>query len=269
MDQEQLPKGLIEGRRTPRFDHANLPEPLAAAHRTTVWAELIVESGSVRYTNLDEAASDVHIDSPDSIVIPPGQNHQIEPSTDAVFFVQFYRPPGAPLVPTGPSPVDSRRLQGPWEHRHRDLDSPEEVMELVTRQYVDVVQDDLLSAYFNFGPDHIDWQAHIGQVTDYWCHVLLFAPGYEIDTIENHRPLHETLEFTPEAFDRWLTIFTDTVDAGWRGPNADFAKKRATGMAWAMAQRLLGHGAWRPPQHRDDDSATSSTTTANPIQTRP
>jgi hemoglobin len=121
---------------------------------------------------------------------------------------------------------------------------------MVTRQYVDVGQDDLLQPYFDFGPGFIDWQAHIRTVADYWCHVLLYAPGYEMDTIENHRRLHDHAPFTPELFDRWLQIFEDTVDGGWVGPNATRAKKRATGMARAMAQRFLGHGAWQRADRR-------------------
>ena len=117
---------------------------------------------------------------------------------------------------------------------------------MVTRQYFDVGQDDLLQPYFNFGPDFFDWQAHIRTVADYWCHVLLYAPDYEIDTIERHRHLHDQAPFTPELFDRWLRIFHDTVNGGWTGPKATTANKRATGMAWAMAQRFLGHGVWRP-----------------------
>jgi hemoglobin len=121
---------------------------------------------------------------------------------------------------------------------------------MVTRQYVDVVQDVLLQPYFNFGPGFIDWQAHIKSVTDYWSQVVLYAPDYEVDVIENHRPLHERDPFTPELFDEWLQIFHNTVDGGWTGPHAAIAKQRATGMARAMAQRFLGHGVWRPAQHR-------------------
>lgn len=120
---------------------------------------------------------------------------------------------------------------------------------MVTRQYVDVVQDDLLEPYFEFGPGFIDWQAHIGAVSDYWCHVVLYAPDYDIDVIEHHRPLHELVPFGPELFDRWLRIFADTVDGGWAGQNATRAKKRATGMAWAMAHRFLGKGTWRPAEN--------------------
>ena len=185
----------------------------------------------------------------DSAVIRPGVEHRVEPSTDARFFVQFYREPDADVIPRGsPRRPRPRHRSGPWEHRGRDLDTAGEIFEMVTRQYVDVVQDDLLVPYFNFGPGHINWQAHIGAITDYWCHVLLFAPDYEIDVIENHRHLHEHDPFTPDLFDRWLQIFFDTVDGGWSGPNTAVAKQRATGMAWAMAQRYLGHGTWRPQE---------------------
>lgn len=252
MSEPVLPSHLVEARRTPLFDHASLPLPLERSHRTTVWATLHVQSGSVRYTDLEgEAPRDVRLEAGDSLVIVPFGAHHIDPSTDAVFFVQFYREPGADLVPR-PSQGSARPglLAGPWQHRGRDLDDPDEIFEMVTRQYVDVTQDDLLTPHFDFGPDHMDWDAHIGNVSDYWNHVLLYAPDYEIDVIKRHRPLHNRAPFTPELFDRWLQIFHDTVDAGWSGPTADRAKKRATGMAWAMAQRFLGHGVYRPPTHR-------------------
>lgn len=132
----------------------------------------------------------------------------------------------------------------------RDLDDPAEIAEMVRRFYADVAQDDLLAPYFTVDGELIDWQALILRITDYWNHVILYAPDYEIDAIEQHRHVHEGDAFTAEAFDRWLQVFIDTVEGGWTGPNTTRAKKRGTGMAWAMAQRFLGHGKWRPPQHQ-------------------
>ena len=250
MDEPTLPADLIEARHTPLFDAQSLPPGLAVSHRTTVWATLHVQTGSVRYIDLEgPSPRDVRLTAGESSVIVPGVEHYVEPSTDAEFFIQFYREPGADTIPVQAPDIPHRR-SGPWEHRGRDLDTPDEIFEMVTRQYVDVVQDDLLQPYFNFGPGFIDWQAHIKSVADYWCHVVLYAPDYEIDVIENHRPLHERDPFTPELFDEWLQIFHDTVDGGWTGPHATIAKQRATGMAWAMAHRFLGHGVWRPAQHR-------------------
>jgi hemoglobin len=245
-----IPAQLIEARRTPLFGSETLPEPLARSHRTTVWAEVRVQSGSVRFVELEgDEPRDERLDAGHSAVIVPGIEHHVEPSTDARFYVQFFREPDAPLAPVAVEPASVDR-SGPWTHRGRDLDTEDEIVEMVTRQYVDVGQDDLLQPYFNFGPGFIDWQAHIRTVADYWCHVLLYAPGYDIDVIEQHRRLHDTTPFTPELFDRWLQIFHDTVEGGWSGPKATMANKRATGMAWAMAQRFLGHGAWRPADQR-------------------
>lgn len=228
------------------------PCPISSPSRTAprVWAQLFVQSGTVRYTDLQgDAPRDVGLGSGDAAVIEPGIEHRVEPSTDATFFIQFYRAPEESMVP-GSIPLDPPRRSGPWGHRGRDLDTTEQVDELVTRQYVDVVQDELLEPYFNFAPGFIDWQGHIESVADYWCHVLLYAPDYQIDVIEAHRTLHDTDAFTPELFDRWLEVFHDTVDGGWTGPHAEQAKKRATGMAWAMAQRFLGKGTWRPAEYR-------------------
>lgn len=252
MADRTLPAGVVPGRRTPLFDAGTVPEPLAAVHRTTVWATLHINEGSVRYVDLEgEDRRDVRLETGGSVVIAPTVAHQIEQSTDAKFFVQFYREPGtAPIGQPAPLEAGTNRHSGPWTRRATDLDSPEEIFELVTRQYADVVQDDLLAPYFTFGPGYLDWQAHIGLVTDYWMHVVLLTPDYDIDILEGHRDVHEHQAFTPELFDRWLQIFTDTVDGGWIGPNASLAKKRATGMSRAMAIRYLGKGAWTPTSHQ-------------------
>jgi hemoglobin len=244
----ELPAHLVPGRHTPLFDAEHLPGPLAAVHRTTVWATLHVQSGSVRYVDLTGSDErDVRIEAGDSVVIAPGVAHQVEPSTDATFFIQFYREPDAtPIGEPTTLPAGTDRHDGPWTPRGRDLDTVEEILELVTRQYADVVQDDLLAPYFTFDPEHLDWKAHIASVADYWDHVVLRAPDYDIDVLEGHRHLHEHRGFTPELFDRWLAIFIDTVNGGWSGPNATLAKKRATGMSRAMANRYLGAGEWTP-----------------------
>jgi len=248
MSELELPPGLVAGRHTPLFATDTLPEPLGAVHRTTVWATLHVQAGSVRYLEVEgDDARDYRLEAGDSAAIAPGVGHEIEPSTDATFFIQFYRRPDETPVGTPRTPLaEGHRQSGPWAHRARDLDTEVEIFEMVTRQYSDVVQDDLLAPHFTFGPGYLDWQAHIATVTDYWCHVVLFAPDYSIDVIESHRHLHEHMQFTPVLFDRWLQIFVDTVNGGWTGPNATRATKRATGMARAMALRFLGKGAWTP-----------------------
>jgi hemoglobin len=129
----------------------------------------------------------------------------------------------------------------PGEHRGRDLDSRAEIEELVVRFYRDVAQDQQLGHYFNTIA-RVDWYDHTGRLTDFWCGILLGEPAEAIDVPERHRWLHEHTPFSAEHFERWLEAFTTTVDAGWTGPRAELAKKRAKGMAGVMARRLLARG---------------------------
>ena len=57
MDEPPLPAQLVEARRTPLFDFDTLPDALASSHRTTVWAELRVQPGTVRYVDLREPSA--------------------------------------------------------------------------------------------------------------------------------------------------------------------------------------------------------------------
>jgi tellurite resistance-related uncharacterized protein len=93
-DEPTLPSGLSEARRTPTFTLESVPAALLASHRSTVWAELHVHLGSVRFIELEgERRRDLRVEAGESAVIIPGVEHRVEPSADAEFFVQFYRPP--------------------------------------------------------------------------------------------------------------------------------------------------------------------------------
>jgi tellurite resistance-related uncharacterized protein len=135
---------------------AALPAALARSHRTAVWAMLCVEDGSVRYiTSIwkESFPRDMRVGAGDSAVIRPGVEHRVEPSTDARFFVQFYREPDADVIRRGePPPAETRHRSGPWEHRGRDLDTGGEIFEMVTRQYVDVVKTTSSSRTSTSGP---------------------------------------------------------------------------------------------------------------------
>ena len=113
MDEPKLPAQLVEARRTPLFDFAMVPDALSDSHRTTVWAELRVQAGTVRYLNLEgDVPRDERLEAGDSTVIVPRIEHQVEPSTDARFYVQFFREPDAEMVPAVVS-VDSLNRSGP------------------------------------------------------------------------------------------------------------------------------------------------------------
>lgn len=102
----------------------------------------------------------------------------------------------------------------------RDLDTPEEVAEMVRRFYQGVAQDDLLGPMFN-EVARVDWAEHLPKLTRFWCRALLGIEGYQGNPFRAHQLVSERSPFTTAHFRRWLEMFHETVEEGWVGPNAD------------------------------------------------
>ncbi len=129
----------------------------------------------------------------------------------------------------------------PYPAPTRDLDDPEEIAEMVRRFYSDVAQDDLLGPMFN-NVARVDWSEHLPKLTDYWCRFLLGRPGYAGNPLRAHQLVHEKRAFTDRHFERWLDLFFETIDLGWRGPTADKARALAARVAAAHRRQLSSAG---------------------------
>ncbi len=126
-----------------------------------------------------------------------------------------------------------------------DLDSREQIAELVVRFYREVIFDERLGPVFD-DVARVDWSVHIPKLVDFWSRVLLGQPGYEGPMLAPHQRINDVQRFEPELFDRWYGLFVETVDEGWRGPVAERAKDHAQRVARTLAQRLTG-AEWDPP----------------------
>lgn len=122
-----------------------------------------------------------------------------------------------------------------------DLDSPEDIAELVRRFYADVAQDDLLGPMFN-DVAQVDWSEHLPKLTAFWCRALLGLPGYSGNPFQAHGRVNALEAFTPAHFERWLSLFHETLDLGWVGPLTDRAGALADNVARVHSQQLIGRG---------------------------
>jgi len=121
----------------------------------------------------------------------------------------------------------------------QDLRDPGEVAEMVRRFYGDVAQDDLLGPMFN-NVARVDWSEHLPKLTDFWCRLLFGLPGYAGNPLRAHQLVHAKRAFTDQHFERWLDLFSETVDLGWTGPNAEKVKAFAVKVARAHRRQLFG-----------------------------
>jgi hemoglobin len=122
----------------------------------------------------------------------------------------------------------------------RDLDTPEEIAEMVRRFYADVAQDELLGPLFN-DVARVDWSEHLPKLAAFWCRALLGLSGYSGNPFQAHAHIHAQRPFTAAHFERWLSLFHETLDLGWVGPNADRASALADNVARVHSQQLIGH----------------------------
>lgn len=121
----------------------------------------------------------------------------------------------------------------------RDLDNPEEIAEMVRRFYADVTMDDLLGPMFN-DVAKVDWSEHLPKLAAFWCRALLGRSGYSGNPFRAHALVHQQRSFRPVHFERWLTLFHETLELGWIGPNTERARELADNVARVHSQQLIG-----------------------------
>jgi hemoglobin len=121
----------------------------------------------------------------------------------------------------------------------RDLDDVVEIAEMVRRFYADVAQDDLLGPVFN-DVARVDWSEHLPKLTAFWSRALLGVPGYAGNPFRAHTLVHRRQPFDAALFERWLTLFHETLDLGWTGPRSARAHELADGVARVHSQQLVG-----------------------------
>ncbi len=127
-----------------------------------------------------------------------------------------------------------------------DLETRADIDRLVVTFYRYAAMDELLGPVFEAA--HVDWPGHIETLTDFWAWQLLGERGYGGNPLRAHEPVHARTPFTDAHFERWLDLFTSTIDEQFAGPTAEMAKGRAAKMAHAMRRLQAGqHGEAAEP----------------------
>lgn len=112
----------------------------------------------------------------------------------------------------------------------KDIRTEKDVILLVERFYEKVLQDPLLSPFFRLQ----DFNKHHSRMVHFWSFVLLDRPGYTTNVTEKHTGMR----LNKQHYDRWVTLFRETVDELFAGEKAALAKQRSFVMGWTMAAKL-------------------------------
>lgn len=118
-----------------------------------------------------------------------------------------------------------------------DLDSKARIQQFVSAFYAELLKDPQLAPIF-LDVAGIDLAKHLPLICSYWEKLLLAEPGYNRHTMNIHRALHAKRPLTAADFERWLCLFTATLDRLFAGPSADRAKQVATQIAANMQHSI-------------------------------
>lgn len=115
----------------------------------------------------------------------------------------------------------------------QDISTLDDIRLLVNTFYEKVQNDDLIGPIFNekmIGR----WPEHLEKMYRFWQTLLLEEHTYSGSPF----PPHKHLPVNQSHFDRWMEIFTKTVDSLFVGKLAEEAKIRAANMAYMFNYKI-------------------------------
>lgn len=120
-------------------------------------------------------------------------------------------------------------------NKQSDILTIDDVKNLVNIFYDKVREDTLIGPIFN---DHIQdrWPEHLEKMYRFWQTILIGPPTY----FGSPFPPHSRLPVEKIHFEKWMELFTATIDDLFEGKIADEAKWRAEKMA-EMFQIKINH----------------------------
>jgi hemoglobin len=120
----------------------------------------------------------------------------------------------------------------------RDIETTEDIELLMHAFYAKAMIDPLIGHYFTeVAP--LDLETHIPVITRFWESVVFDKNGYQGNVMQIHKHIHEKSAFQDIHFQRWLTLFTATVDELFAGDKAFLIKQRAESIATVMRIKLV------------------------------
>lgn len=124
-----------------------------------------------------------------------------------------------------------------------DIQNREDVALLVSSFYKKVRTNDVLGPFFNEAIK--DWKAHLDRLTTFWETSLFMSKKieqkYHGDPLEAHVKVDKenNNSITELHFGIWLNLWFETIEALFKGDNAENAKRRARKMGTFLYLKIF------------------------------
>lgn len=118
-----------------------------------------------------------------------------------------------------------------------DIKTREDIKSVIDEFYSRVKKDELIGHIFN-DIAKVNWDVHLPVMYDFWDTTILGAMSYTGNAMLPHFKLHKIFQLQKQHFDRWLIIFSETIDSLYEGDTAEEMKLRARNIAGLMEHKL-------------------------------
>ncbi|MBL7916240.1 MAG: group III truncated hemoglobin [Bacteroidia bacterium] len=118
-----------------------------------------------------------------------------------------------------------------------DIQNRQDISEIVHTFY-DQVKIDKEIGFFFSEIIPVDWDHHLPIMIDFWENIVFNTGNYKGNPMPAHIALHQKSAMKPEHFNRWIELFTKTVDDLFEGKNATTIKQRAMSIATVMQIKI-------------------------------
>ena len=119
----------------------------------------------------------------------------------------------------------------------RDIETRDDIVSMLYSFYNRAFKDELIGRFFTEVVP-LDLETHIPVIADFWESIVLGTRGYRKNVMEVHQHIHHLSAIKKEHLERWVFLFTGTVDALFKGDKAELMKQRARSIATLMDIKL-------------------------------
>lgn len=118
-----------------------------------------------------------------------------------------------------------------------DIETPTDVALIIDQFYTKALVDPEISYLFK-EVVQLSWDKHIPLINAFWTSILLGSGDYKGNPMVVHMELNKKKPLTRAHFERWISLWTQTVEGLYAGPKATEAISRARSIAGIMQVKL-------------------------------
>ena len=120
---------------------------------------------------------------------------------------------------------------------NRDITNPEDI-ELLVNSFYEKVKTDQTIGYIFTKVAAVNWEEHLPKMYSFWETVLLGKMSFKGNPMETHIKLSKKTSIEQQHFNRWLLLWSETIDTYFIGEVAAEAKQRGKNIAGLMLFKI-------------------------------